>query len=180
MSDEELAKKAMGGDTACYEELVTRYESPLLRYAVFLIQDFDAAEDCVQDTFIKTYQNLRSFNPKLKFSSWIYRIAHNTAMDYLKKRKPVRLSERILENISAQESGVAARIDKDISARDVNRCLLKLETKYREPLALYYFQDKQYRDISEVLRLPVSTVGVRISRAKTLLKAICITMGVKT
>lgn len=179
MSDEELAKKAMGGDVESYSELVRRYEAPLLRYAAFLIQDSDTAQDIVQDTFIKTYQNLRSFNPDRKFSSWIYRIAHNTAMDEIKKRKAVNLDDYWLDRLTAKESGIAEHIDKQLSARSVKRCLSRLEPKYREPLLLFFFQRKSYSEVSEVLRMPVSTVGVRINRAKARLKEICKDMGVK-
>ena len=79
VSDEVLVVQVIEGDADAYATLMTRYESRLLRYVIYLIHDQAAAEDAVQETFIKAYQNLRSYKPSYKFSSWIYRIAHNEA-----------------------------------------------------------------------------------------------------
>ena len=173
MSDEELVERIIAGDMQHYAELVGRYEAPLLRYIIFLIHDRTLSEDILQDTFIKTYRNLAGFNTHRKFSSWVYRIAHNTAMDAVKKRQPIDLDDPSLVRLATVEPKIAERIDKQILARDVSRCLAKLPVKYRAPVVLYYLQHKSYGEISDILRMPTATVGVRISRAKTRLRAIC-------
>lgn len=180
MSDEELVAKIVRGDVRSYGDLMARYEAPLLRYITYLIHDRDMADDVLQDTFIKTYRNLARFNQHRKFSSWIYRIAHNTAMDAVKRNHPISMDEADLGRLATVEPGIAELIDKEILARDVNRCLSKLDTKYRAPLLLYYFQQKNYAEVSDILRIPSATVGVRISRGKQRLREICKHMGVKS
>lgn len=178
MSDERLVQLIVNGDTQNYGELVRRYESPLLRYVVFLIHDRELAEDILQDTFIKAYRNLAGFNTRLKFSSWIYRIAHNTAMDAVRKHHSIAMEATDLNRLTTVEPKIAEQIDRQILARDVSRCLAKLSAKYRAPVILYHLQQKSYAEISDILRIPTATVGVRISRAKTRLRAICKRMEV--
>lgn len=173
MSQTQLIQKILAGDVHAYGELVGPYEAPLLRYIVFLVHDNDLAEDILQDTLIKAYQNLAAFQTKRKFSSWLYRIAHNTAMDAVRKRQPQVIDESTLERATATESGIAEKIDHQILAKDVKQCLSKLHIKYQEPLLLYYFQHKSYADIGDILRLPPATVGVRIGRAKQQLRVLC-------
>lgn len=163
----------MAGDSWSYGKLMERYEAPLLRYASFFTHDYEAAQDIVQETFIKAYRNLASFNDKFAFSGWLYRIAHNTALDALKKHRPISLDEPLLDELTAEDSHVAAQIDRQILAKDVAHCLDQLALKYREPIILYYFQHKSYTEISDILRLPASTVGVRIKRGKAQMRKIC-------
>lgn len=179
MSDEELVRNTLAGDTASYGELVAKYEAPLRRYVVYLIGNPDMADDVLQDSFLKAYRNLHGFKPRLKFSSWLYRITHNTAIDAVKKQHlNITLEGVELDIRTAQESGIAERIDRQILATDIRRCLAQLQPKYREPIYLYYFEDKSYREISDILRLPVATAGVRIKRAKARLKEDCQKRGV--
>ena len=88
LSDEDLVKKITSGKSDLFRELVERYEARLLRYAASIAGgDQTAAQDIVQEAFIKTYVKLNSFNTKRKFSSWMYRIVHNEAINYCKKHK---------------------------------------------------------------------------------------------
>lgn len=180
MTDEDLAKKVAEGDTESYRPLVEKYQLPLHRYVVFLIRDSDVADDVVQDTFIKAYKNIRGFNHKRKFSSWIYRIAHNTAMDTVRHNRSVQLDDKIIEELGASvDYNTAHKIDADIAAKNIARCLPKLDVKYREPIVLYFIQKKTYQEISDILHISVTAVGVRINRAKQKLHDICKKMGVK-
>ncbi|KKQ24461.1 MAG: RNA polymerase sigma-70 factor, ECF subfamily [Candidatus Roizmanbacteria bacterium GW2011_GWC1_37_12] len=96
MSDEELITKIRTKDKELYAEIIRRYEAKLLRYANYLINDKDKAADIVQEAFIKAYINLNGFEVKKKFSSWIYRIVHNQAVNFIKKnKKEVPLIEAI-------------------------------------------------------------------------------------
>ncbi|MGB6838803.1 MAG: sigma-70 family RNA polymerase sigma factor, partial [Microgenomates group bacterium] len=89
ISDEDLAKLVQEGNTDKYEELVKRYQEKLYRYLSYLTKEPDDSEDLLQDTFISVYKNIHRFNTKLKFSSWIYRIAHNKAINHIKKRAKI-------------------------------------------------------------------------------------------
>jgi RNA polymerase sigma-70 factor (ECF subfamily) len=160
--------------------LVERYEAKLLRYATYLIKDYDVASDVTQDTFIKAYINLRSFKSGNAFSPWIYRILHNEAMNVIKRNK---------KTLTFSDMGDASNnffvsfatdhvLDKNMLRTNVQKCLGKIDIKYQEVLALYFFDNLKYEEISEILHVPASTIGVRISRGKATLKKICQNDGV--
>lgn len=179
VEDTKIVAEVINGNPEAYAELILRYESKLIRYVTYLIHDHTAASDVVQETFIKAYQNLRSYNHKYKFSSWIYRISHNEAMNAVKKLQ--RISGADIDELPeiGYEPRLDELIDKKILARDVHGCLGKLEPKYREVVQLIYFEHMKYEEASDVLHVPTSTIGVRLSRAKSRLKEICEKRGVR-
>ena len=175
LSDERLVEKVRTENGELYREIVRRYQQKLYRYLRYLTNQPDEAEDLVQDVLIKAYRNLFGFDIKRKSSSWVYRIAHNEGLNYIKrvqKRKGVSFEDRsapVLSDHNSPEDELA----REEMRRNVHECLDELEPKYREPLILYYFEDKSYREISDVLRVPIGTVGTLISRGKGILKVIC-------
>ena len=171
LKDEQIVEIVRTKDKELYVEIVLRYQAKLLRYARYLVQDKIKAAEAVQEAFIKAFINLNSFNPKMKFSSWIYRIVHNEVINVIKKNK----RERPLLDNTDFDSGKDLEIDfteKEIQER-VSRCIDQLPAIYSEPLSLFYLEDKSYEEISDILRMPVGTVGTRINRAKVLMKKIC-------
>jgi len=173
ITDESIAIKVQKGESQAFGLLVERYEPKLMRYARrFLIENEDA-KDLIQDIFIKTYTNLNGFDTKRSFSSWIYRIAHNEFINAIKKKKtepiPFFDPDEFFPHPIAKE-----RPDQEIDAKQLHEIMEKslnlLDAKYREPLVLYYYEDLDYKQISEVMRIPISTVGVRIRRAKDALQ----------
>lgn len=171
-TDEALAKQVQNGQTDKFSELVTRYESKLLRYAGKFLKDSEDKRDLVQNVFLKTYTNLQSFDAERSFSAWIYRIAHNEFINAIKKKGEV-VSYWSLDTIFPQP------VAKDDPLREVNRkqdrqlldeSLDKLDAKYREPLVLFYYEEKDYDEISEILRIPKATVGIRLKRGRDKLK----------
>jgi RNA polymerase sigma-70 factor (ECF subfamily) len=175
LSDEKLVHLVCHKDKELYQELVHRYEEKLLRYAVYLVRDEDKAADVVQEAFIKAFVNLRGFNIKKKFSSWIYRIVHNQAINYLKKHKKeisLENNEWIKELLKSNQN-IEKDFDKDEAKKMTNVCLKELPLLYRSPLALFYLEERSYEEISDVLRIPIGTVGTRINRGKKLMKVIC-------
>lgn len=179
LTDETIVARVVAGDADAYGDLMVRYEAKLHRYVTFLIHNQTAASDVVQMTFIKAYQNLRGFNAKYKFSSWIYRIAHNEAMNEIKRSR--HISDDDIDELP--EVGYDPRLDeifdKAILKKDVHACLKMLEPKYREVVQLIYFENMKYDEVSDILHIPTSTVGVWLSRAKTKLRAICQQKGIK-
>lgn len=174
LSDEEMVELVRSKDQELYRELVRRFQNKLLRYANYLVRDGEPAADVVQEAFIKAFVNLQSFNTQKKFSSWIYRIVHNEAINYLKKSKKVTpftgrewLPDKIKSSTDLENDFL-----KEEEKETVRFGLEKLPLKYREPLALFYFEEKSYEEISDILRLPVGTVGTRISRGKGLLRGL--------
>ncbi len=171
MTDEEIVGIVTKNDKELYSEIVKRYEEKLLRYAGYLVSDSHLAADIVQESFIKAYINLNGFDRKKKFSSWIYRIVHNEAMNAVKKQKK---HTSINENIDF-DSGVDLEdeiIVKEMKQR-AHECLERMPIIYREPLSLFYLEEKSYEEISDILRMPVGTVGTRVNRGKILMKKIC-------
>lgn len=179
-TDESLVTQVTGGEVESYGELMSRYEARLLRYVTYLIHDADAAADVVQETFIKAYQNLRGFNADYKFSSWIYRIAHNEAMSALRRERHMSPDVDAAEAAPSYEPTIMHDIDQTILKGDVIDCLDQLEPKYREVLMLQYYENMKYSEIADVLHVPPSTVGVWTSRAKAKMQAICRKKGVQS
>lgn len=179
-TDESLVALVVSGDVDAYGELMSRYEPRLMRYIMSLVHDHDAAADIVQETFIKTYQNLRGFDDAYKFSSWIYRIAHNEAMNAVRHERHISRDVDASEAAPPYEPTTMQDIDQTILKGDVAACLDQLEPKYREVLMLQYYENMKYGEIADVLHVPPSTVGVWASRAKAKMQVICRKKGIQS
>jgi len=175
MTDVQLVQLALRTPDA-YLYLIKRYETKLTRYIHRVTSvTREETEDLLQEIFIKVYRNLNGFNQKLKFSSWIYRIAHNEIINYgYKKRALLNIIQMdppdsdsrfaIAETHREEEAGT------DLKSREsherIMQALKELPLKYREVLVLRFFDDKSYGEISDILRKPEGTVATLISRAK--------------
>jgi len=171
LSDEEVAEITRTKNKESYAEIIKRYQGKLMRYAKYLMSDDERAADVVQGAFIKAYINLNSFDSRRKFSSWIYRIVHNEAMNLINKYKK---EQPLFENIDF-DSGI--NIEEEYTQNEVRKmvrnCLKEMSLLYREPLSLHYLEEKSYKEISDILRIPIGTVGTRINRAKLIMRQIC-------
>lgn len=174
-TDEAIAQAVQNGDIHSFGELVERYEAKLLRYAKRFLFGYEDSADMVQEVFIKAYTNIQGFDISRSFNSWIYRIAHNEFINAIKKRGREPLSFFDPDTLFPHPVS-AEQADDEIKANELrsmlDECLNKLDPKYREPLILYYYEDMDYQQIADIMRIPISTVGVRLTRAKTLLKKI--------
>lgn len=175
-TDEEVARRVQAGDPDAFGVLIERYQAKLMRYARKFLLDPDDAVDIVQDIFIKTYENIQSFDATRRFSPWIYRIAHNEFVNALKKRSASRTIfafdiDTLFPHLAAEETADSVSLEGDLR-RTLEGHLEELDAKYREPLVLYYLESMDYKEISEILQIPVSTVGVRLARARAMLKKI--------
>jgi len=175
LSDETLVEKIINDDQELFGEVVKRYQDKLERYISRLSSSKEQSQDIVQDSLIKTFKNLKSFNPKYKFSSWIYRIAHNEAINLFKKESKYQkfsfsdwLGEVLPSNVNVEEE-VSDKIDLEQLKKKID----KLDLKYKDVLILYYLEEKKYKEISRILKIPTSTVGIRLKRAKKQFKEIC-------
>ncbi|MBT9130663.1 MAG: ECF RNA polymerase sigma factor SigW [candidate division WS2 bacterium] len=179
-SDEDVAKAVQSGDVSAFEVLMHRYEMKINRYILRILPDYEEAQDLLQETFMKVYININSFDAKRRFSPWIYRIAHNEVINRLRQKKKEMISPFDLDTflpMSLKEDVMNKVEDIKLTSAELNNCMGKLEIKYREPLLFFYLEELSYNDISDILRIPVSTVGVRIKRGKDMLKKICKEMG---
>lgn len=156
-----------------YEELFTRYQRKLFAYIFHLVGNKDEAEDILQNVFSKVYKNISDFDTSRKFSSWIYRIAHNEAINFLKRRnkryivswEDMNNSKDKLDTASNDEMPEERWEHLEI-VREVDKALKKLPEKYKQVLILRYFQEYSYEDIGHILKKPVNTIGTLINRAK--------------
>jgi len=156
-------------DSAYFAHIIDRYRRQLQHY-IRRISGLGAedSEDVLQDVFIKTYKNLNGFNPKLKFSSWIYRITHNTTMSEMRKRKVRPLHYVDTEDLVriADQMDISDDLEKQEFNEEVKGMLAKLDKKYRDVLVLKFLEEKDYKEISDILKIPEGTVGTRINRGK--------------
>lgn len=168
-TDEEVAKLVQRGDTESFGVLVQRYEQKMLRYARRFLFGTHDSEDVVQEVFLKAYVNIQSFDASRRFSPWLYRIAHNEFVNALKKKRGEAVPFFDPDTLFPHPVS-PSRADDELSAKELREMLdqglQQLDSLYREPLVLYYFEELSYQEIAEVLHLPVSTVGVRLSRGR--------------
>lgn len=160
-TDTDLAIRLQSGDLQALAALIRRYQNPLIRYASYL--GCSEPEDAVQESFLKMYQNIQSYQPERKLSSWLYRIVHNQVVSRLRARHFTLPFAEYLDGILPTSE---PDLDLDFTKKRVKSCLGKLAPHYRAPLVLYYLEDKSYQEIMDILRLPMGTVAARISRAK--------------
>ncbi len=172
-SDESLVKLTLENQDF-FALLIKRYESKLLRYIQRITNvKKEDAEDLLQEIFIKVYQNLNDFDQKLKFSSWIYRIAHNIVIDNFRKNNArpkvagldEEINDRIIANIKS-DFNIDKEIDRKYLREMMEEVLQKMDDKYKEVLILRFFEEKSYEEISDILKKPIGTISTLINRAK--------------
>ncbi len=158
--------------------LIDRYKNKLFKYVKRRLNvDNQDMEDILQDVFIKIYRNINEYDDNLIFSSWVYRITHNHMIDWLRKNKRhVHISiddeeNKLIhiledENTKIDNSVLQKKEDFDILKKEIS----KLPQDYQEILILKFFEDKSYEEISDILKISISSVGVKINRAKKILK----------
>lgn len=174
ITDEEIATHVQNGDLDAFGEIMNRYEAKLKRYGRKFLARPEDIDDLVQDVFIKSYEHIQSFNPTLRFSPWIYRIAHNTFVNELRRKSRYGLAtfdpDVILPLIPSRETADGDSLDTELK-EELETLIDSLGAKYREVIVLHYFEELSYQEISEILQIPVSTVGVRMNRARSKLQA---------
>jgi RNA polymerase sigma-70 factor (ECF subfamily) len=172
MTDEEIVALVCAGDKNKFSLIIQRYQDKLLRYIKRLTnQASEDGQDILSEVFLSAYANLNGFNPDKKFSSWIYRIAHNKAIDYFRTHKNIGSLDQDSEELIWNKETLFEDLEIEKENRQiVNDTISKLELKYKEVILLFYFEDKSYQEISDVLHISVSQVGVLIHRAKQQLK----------
>jgi len=168
-TDEQIAGEVQAGNKEAFAFLLDRYESKMRRYGKRFLFGGDDLDDLIQDIFIKVYTNIQSFDTKQRFSPWIYRVAHNTFINAMKKSIRDRLVmfdfDTVFPTLSTDEKTDDLAHRKEAKEK-MDKFLDRLGPKYKEPIVLFFYEELSYQEISDILRIPVSTVGVRINRAK--------------
>src|SRR5665213_1185946 len=173
MTDEALAALVQGNNYEALGVLMDRYQAKLLRYGRrFLAQDANIT-DVVQDVFVKAYENIQSFDSTRKFSPWIYRIAHNAFVSEIRRKSREPLVYLDIDTILAHptyEFDPAVDEERTQMQAMIEKGLDALTPAYKEVIILYYIEQQSYQEISDILQVPVGTVGVRLRRARKALK----------
>jgi RNA polymerase sigma-70 factor (ECF subfamily) len=177
LEDEELVRLSLQ-DPDNFSDLINRYQAKILYYVRRLgVSTLEDSQDIVQDIFLKVYLNLNDFKPDLKFSSWLYRIAHNQVISNFRKHqaRPEAYSSPLDDaalNLLSGDILPDSQIDKNILKASLMASINKLEPKYREIIILKFFEEKSYQEISDILRKPEGSVASLLNRAKKSLKKI--------
>ncbi len=172
-TDNQLVKIIRHGEHERYGELIDRYRGKLFAYLYCLIGQKDETEDILQNVFIKAYKNIARFDQSRKFSSWIYRIAHNEAVNHIKRKylkkfvswEDIVTAKDNLEMNGSEDDAGEEWIKKE-RIKEVHDIVDRLPVKYKQVLILRYFSGKSYKEMAEILGKPVNTVGTLINRAK--------------
>ena len=190
-SDAAIIKSVLAGNVEAFGLLVNRYDDAIRRYVRRLGVAPPDDGDVLQSAFLKAYKNLHGYNPRYAFSPWIYRIARNEAVSHYRrtKRKHLFCDDReetwFWEGVVTERDPVTAVIETEDAAAEAETrqwlagALRTIGAKYAEPLTLHFFEGKRYEEIADILRLPVSTVGTRIRRAKEKLRSLYTERGKK-
>jgi RNA polymerase sigma-70 factor, ECF subfamily len=187
VADRDLVARAVAGREEYFEELVRRYQRPIVAYVYRMVGDYDAALDLAQEVFIKVYNSLGRYRPEFKFSTWVYRIAHNAAIDHLRRAGGFRTEELEAEGeggrLFEKPLASAAPTPEQESERSERRAEIEevvrgLPPAYRELIVLRHAHDFSYDEIAEVTGLPLGTVKNRIFRAREAMRGQLIERGI--
>jgi RNA polymerase sigma-70 factor, ECF subfamily len=172
-------------DKHAFSRIVQKYEAPIRRYIKRLgCKDESDVDDVLQEIFIKVFVNLNDYDQNLKFSSWLYRIAHNETITFFRKKKtrPSVLitedTEEFLGNL-ADEADFVELAKERYDAGIIQDVLYSLDQKYKEVLVLRFLEGKSYTEIGDILRIPEGTVATLISRGKKEFKVALEAKGIK-
>jgi RNA polymerase sigma-70 factor, ECF subfamily len=185
LADGELVLTAVSGREAAFEELVCRYQRPIASYVYRMVGDYDAALDLTQEVFIKVYNSLSRYRSEFKFSTWIYKIAHNTAIDHL-RRHTVR--DQIMttggdgtrSEIAVESRRLTPEQESEREERrsEIESVVQSLPAAYRELIVLRHSHDLSYDEIAEVTGLPLGTVKNRLFRAREAMRDLLVPRGI--
>ena len=152
-----------------FNTFVTQYEKQIFNHIRRIVGNNEDAEDCLQETFIKAYNNRQLLDRTKNIKNWLYRVATTTSIDFLRKRS--RLKEISYdEDETITEDITYSKEEEDVLRNDIERALQNLPSLYRTTLLLYYHEEFSYLDIADILKLPLNTVKTHLRRAKIALK----------
>jgi len=179
LPDADVVALAQRGRDAAYRELVKRYERPVFSLVFRMVRDRELAEDLTQDAFIKVLQHIDRYRPEFKFSSWLFKIANNVAIDHLRRRQldtvsmdgsPHALTSDAVEStsfdVSVREESALERMEAKELGSAIETAIAQLRPEYRSCILLRHVEDKSYEEIAATLDLPLGTVKTYIHRAR--------------
>jgi RNA polymerase sigma-70 factor (ECF subfamily) len=183
LTDQEVVLLARGGQERAYRELVRRYERPIFSLLYRMVRDRELAEDLSQETFVKALNAIESYRPEYKFSSWLFKIANNAAIDHLRRREldtlslegsPHAVTPDAMEATALQIGDRAENPLDIVEAKElggeIERAIAQLRPEYRACILLRHVDGRADEEIAEMLDLPLGTVKTDIHRARNELR----------
>jgi RNA polymerase sigma-70 factor (ECF subfamily) len=185
LADAELVQSALAGRESGFEELVRRYQRPIAAYVYRMVGDYDAALDLTQDVFVKVYASLSRYRTEFKFSTWIYRIAHNAAIDHLRRgaareQTVSRDDDRVESRIECRRLTPEQESERNERCSEIEVVVQMLPAAYRELVVLRHSNDLSYDEIAEITALPLGTVKNRLFRAREAMRDLLVQRGITT
>lgn len=178
--EQQLIKQAVDGSESAFIQLVERYKDKIFYLGLRMLRSVQDAEDVAQETFLRVYTHLDRFDPKHRFSTWIYRIASNLCIDRIRKKKPqYSLDQPISDGESGQDwyslqSGNDPTPEESLLSLEARNQVIEgleqLPPQYKAIVVLRYFHDMSLAEIGEVVSLPVTTVKTRLHRGREALR----------
>jgi RNA polymerase sigma-70 factor (ECF subfamily) len=185
VSDRELVATAVNGGDGSFEELVRRYQRPISAYVYRMVGNYESALDLTQEIFIKVYSSLKRYRAEFKFSTWIYKIAHNAAVDHLRRsatreQSLVVGSEGDNFDLPVESGRLSPEQESERKERriEIEAVVRALPANYRELIILRHSQDLSYEEIVEVTGLPLGTVKNRLFRAREMMRQQFVDKGI--
>jgi RNA polymerase sigma-70 factor (ECF subfamily) len=176
--DARLIQRALRGDQFAYKQLMKKYHDPIFNLVYRMIHDKQQVEDLTQETFVKAFASLKYFNEEYAFSTWLYKIATNSSIDFIRKKKlntfsidkPVAMEE---SDYSFELPDTTYQPDKTLIQHQrstlIEEAIAQLPEKYRKVIILRHTEERDYAEIAKMLKLPIGTVKAHIFRARELL-----------
>ena len=184
-SDRELVAIAVTGFDGSFEELVRRYQRPIAAYVYRMVGNYESALDLTQEIFIKVYNSLSRYRAEFKFSTWIYKIAHNAAVDHLRRSSTreqslVAGTESDSFDLPIESASLTPEQESERKERrgEIESVVRALPANYRELIILRHSQDLSYEEIVEVTGLPLGTVKNRLFRAREMMRQQFVDKGI--
>jgi RNA polymerase sigma-70 factor (ECF subfamily) len=183
VDDKELVTRALEGDESAFRELLERFRRPVFSLVYRMIGDREQAEDLAQESFVKAFNNLDSYNPHYRFSSWLFKIANNHAIDHLRRAR--------LATVSIHGSPHAANAEREEETRivlesqdespeqemlalelgsEIEEAIAQLRSDYRTAVILRHIENRPYEEIAEIMEVPIGTVKTFLHRARAELR----------
>ncbi|MBO8465007.1 MAG: RNA polymerase sigma factor [Bacteroidetes bacterium] len=172
LGDKDLIIKALQNDQTAFRTLYDRHKSGLYTHISKYVQGREDIEDLCQESFRKAFEQLSTYNPEYKFTTWLYSIGAHAALDYLKRQKndvmasplATQADDKEMISLTPEEELVIVEM-----AEEVKKCLKSLQDIYRKPAELRFLKEYGYEEIAKELGIPLNTVKIRIMRAKVAL-----------
>ncbi len=167
-NERHIINKIICGETSQFSYFVEKYSAQIYSLIMGIVGNHEDAEELAQDTFVKAYSKLSSFKTDSKFSTWLYRIAYNTAISFTRKRtdKALLIDENIFTDIHDEEVDKVLDDDSDDSIERLYRAIEKLQPDEKSVIQLFYMDEKPLADIAEIMNISESNAKVKLHRTR--------------